>query len=190
MAEQTYIALLAIAAMLGSGLGCSSQSREPVTFEQVQDAIGPRQESWDAELVVSNDGVRRTILRAHIWQEYGKNDSTYSILSSGSDSIKVEAEIFDETGERTAIVKSIEMYFNPGEGHIIASGDVIVRTDTDRILETEKLLWWEEDGRIEAPGFVKLTAPRETIQGYQLDSDEALENYTLGRVTGQILVDE
>ena len=181
---------LFLSVLLIGGPACSSYEGERVTLEAVQDQIGPRQESWNAELVVSNDGVRRTLLRAEVWQEFGENDSTYSVLSSNSDSGRVEAEIFDKSGERTALVQSIEMRFHPGEGHIIASGDVIVRTNTDRVLETEKLLWWEDSGRIEAPGFVKLTAPRETIQGYELDSDESLENYTLGRVTGQIMVDE
>ena len=159
---------------------------------QVEAELGPRQESWNADLLISNDGIPRTMLQAPIWQEFGEGDSTYSVLLSNPDidSIRVVAKIFDEVGDQTAVVTADEMQFFDGEGRIEASGQVIVVTSTDRVLRTERLLWWEEEAKIVAPGYVSLTAPRETIQGYNLDSDEKLENYTLGRVTGQILVDE
>ncbi len=161
-------------------------------MDDVEEELGPRQESWNADLLISNDGIPRMMLKAAIWREYGEVDSSYSLLLSDPeiDTSRVIALIFDPEGLQSAKVTANEMQFFDGEGRIEAEGNVVVRTSNDRVLETEKLLWWEERGRIEAPGYVKLTAPRETIQGYELDSDEHLENYTLGRVTGQILVDE
>ena len=171
---------------------CRPQAQERVTLADVSEELKPRQESWDADLLISNDGVPRTILSAAGWQEFAQGDSIITLLTSDPDDPdnRVTALMFDADGVQSAEVKANEMQFFNDEDRFEATGNVIVVTATERTLETERLLWWESTGKILAPGFVKLTAPRETIQGYELDSDENLENYTLGRVTGQILVEE
>ncbi len=40
------------------------------------------------------------------------------------------------------------------------------------------------------PGFVRLTTAAERLQGYNLEANEDLTNYSLKRITGTVIVEE
>lgn len=187
---QVYFSIL-VATVLVTG-GCQRQPEQRVSMADVAEELGPRQQSWDAELLISNDGVRRLVLNAPLLLEFVRGDTMHTLLRIDEDrpGERVSALVFNEDGEETARIVADQIQLFNDEDRIDATGNVMVSTSEDRTLETERLLWWESESKLLAPGFVTLTAPNETIQGYELDSDEKLENYTLGRVTGQILVDE
>lgn len=172
--------------------GCQRQAEQRVSMADVAEELGPRQQSWGAELLISNDGIRRLVLHAPVLQEFVRGDTMFTMLRIDEENPvgRVRAFVYNIEGEQTAEIKADQIQLFNEEDRIEATGKVVVTTNEDRMLETERLLWWESDSKLLAPGFVTLTAPNETIQGYELDSDEKLENYTLGQVTGQILVDE
>lgn len=172
--------------------GCQRQAEQRVSMADVAEELGPRQQSWGAELLISNDGIRRLVLHAPVLQEFVRGDTMFTMLRIDEENPvgRVRAFVYNIEGEQTAEIEADQIQLFNEEDRIEATGKVVVTTNEDRMLETERLLWWESDSKLLAPGFVTLTAPNETIQGYELDSDEKLENYTLGQVTGQILVDE
>ena len=172
--------------------GCQRQAEQRVSMADVAEELGPRQQSWGAELLISNDGIRRLVLHAPVLQEFVRGDTMFTMLRIDEENPvgRVRAFVYNIEGEQTAEIEADQIQLFNEEDRIEATGKVVVTTNEDRKLETERLLWWESDSKLLAPGFVTLTAPNETIQGYELDSDEKLENYTLGQVTGQILVDE
>jgi hypothetical protein len=68
--------------------------------------------------------------------------------------------------------------------------NVIVVTPDEKTLESEHLVWLEDDRKLRTPGFVRITTPNERVQGYNLLADEDLSTYTLARVTGQVTVED
>jgi hypothetical protein len=71
-----------------------------------------------------------------------------------------------------------------------ATGNVDVVTPEDKRLESEHLVWYEDNRTLRTPGFVRIETPTERVQGYDLTADEDLETYTLNRMTGQVIVEE
>ena len=162
----------------------------------------PDQESWDVRLGMSEDGRPRAHVVAPYMAKYEREDSSYALLlpaadglasdSLGVDSLRVRvtAYLFDEEGDSSATLEADRMVYLDEEGRFEARGDVVVVTREGKRLESEHLLWYEAEREVRTPGFVKITTPTERIQGYELVSDEDLDEYTLARVTGQVTVED
>ena len=68
---------------------------------------------------------------------------------------------------------------------MFAKGNVVVISDsTNTSLETQKLNWDNIEKKIYSDLFVKITTPKEIINGVGFESDEHLHNYKIFKVTG------
>jgi lipopolysaccharide assembly outer membrane protein LptD (OstA) len=85
-------------------------------------------------------------------------------------------------------VRADSIFYYNGERRFEARGNVVATT-TDKRLETERLRWNEQSERVHAPGFVRITTPKDQIEGYELRGDEGLENYEIANVTGQVTLE-
>ena len=90
----------------------------------------------------------------------------------------------------SATIRADRIVYRDAAGRFDARGQVVVTTARGKRLEGEHLTWHEEEGRITTPGFVEITTPTDRIQGYGLRADENLDSYQLGRVTGQVTVED
>ena len=72
----------------------------------------------------------------------------------------------------------------------IASNDVIVLNKKGEQLNTEKLVWDEETGKLTSDEFVKITTPDEIIMGKGFEADQDFNSYKIFKVTGNITVKE
>jgi len=90
----------------------------------------------------------------------------------------------------SATIRADRIVYRDAAGRFDARGQVVVTTASGKRLEGEHLTWHEEEGRITTPGFVEITTPTDRIQGYGLRADENLDSYQLGRVTGQVTVED
>lgn len=90
----------------------------------------------------------------------------------------------------SATIRANRIVYHDAAGRFDARGRVVVTTATGKRLEGEHLAWHEEESRITTPGFVEITTPTDRIQGYGLRADENLASYQLGRVTGQVTVED
>ena len=161
------------------------------------EADEPDQESWDVRFGTSEGGRPRYQIVAPYMAKYERKDSSYTLLLPGEESeevdslaVRVTAYLFDEKGDSSATIDANRMLYFEEEGRFEARGNVIVVTQEKKRLESEHLLWYEAEHEVRTPGFVKITTPTERIQGYELVSDENLDEYTLARVTGQVTIEE
>jgi Lipopolysaccharide-assembly, LptC-related len=60
----------------------------------------------------------------------------------------------------------------------------VVVSDSGVVVETEKLFWDNQRQLIHSDEFVKITSPKENLQGHGFESDQNLKNYKIFRVTG------
>jgi LPS export ABC transporter protein LptC len=151
------------------------------------------QESWEVHFSVAEGEQPRMAIAAGYMARIEEADSTYLLLRSdpAGDSLqRVVALLFDEAGDSSAVVRADVLYYFEDERRFESRGNVVVDTFDDRRLETEHLVWDETDRKVRTPGFVRITTPKEHVQGFELEADENLEHYTLARVTGQVLVED
>ena len=187
-----------VLACTGLITGCGSADRPSYAEEEWQDDVRPVSESWNVHYAIteshSRDGgsLPRLFMNAGHMASY-KDDSTYTVLTPGEDGrdATVRAVIFNvETGDTSAVVRAQRIVYLDADRRFEASGDVVVDGTENRRMWSERLLWNEETQRISAPGYVRIVTPSERIEGYNLDADEDLDNYTLERVTGEAEIDD
>ena len=191
--------LVGWALLAALGAGCERRAEAP-PMAALEAGDEPDQESWDVRFGMSEDGRPRAHIVAPYMARYEREDSSYALLlpradglegeSLGADSVRVVAYLFDEEGDSSATIEANRMTYLDDEGRFEARGDVVVVTREGKRLESEHLVWFEAEREVRTPGFVKITTPTERIQGYELVSDEDLDEYTLARVTGQVTVEE
>ena len=155
----------------------------------------PAHESWGAHFYVSQVPVGsatsrpRFEIRADYLAEFTRGDSTYTLLRSEGD-VPVRATLYDAQGDSAATLTARRVFYFEGERRFEARGAVVVVTREGKRLESEHLLWFEEDRRVRTPGFVRIVTPSERVQGYGLDADEDLATYRLSRVTAEVEVED
>ena len=67
---------------------------------------------------------------------------------------------------------------------------VVVNNKKNEQVNTEKLTWNQVTRKISSDKFVKITTPEKIIMGEGFDSDETMDNYTIKKLKGTILVNE
>ena len=176
--------------------GCERKSSTMLSMEDVRAENDPVQESWYVRYFVSQKtGASQTVPRieliADYMARYEQGDSTYLLLRPDSESTSVvTAYLFDEQGDSSAVVTSLQMIYLDEVGRFEARGDVKVSTVNNKYLTSEHLIWNEDKREVRTKGFVEIRTPTERIKGYDLVADENLSTYRIGRVTGTMTVEE
>jgi len=191
-AFHVYVPAYAVLLLCFVAAGCRPVAREASTVEEIQQAQRPLQESWGARFSVAEAERPRVAIEAAYMAKIEQADSTYLLLrmDASAPGERVTAYLFDEAGDSSAVVVADLLYYYEADRRFEARDNVIVTTTDNKRLETEHLVWDETERKVTTPGFVRITTPKEQIQGYELDADEDLEHYSLARVTGQVLVQE
>lgn len=73
---------------------------------------------------------------------------------------------------------------------LVVEGNVVFKNDKGEMLETDKLTWIEKEARIRTEAAIRITTPEEVITGIGLDADEDFSNYTIGKISGIVHVED
>ena len=153
----------------------------------------PSKESWNVHILMSQAGSeidesapRLSISADHV-QWVGQGDSTIQYLY-GMDR-KVEIEIFDSTGVKSAFLEADRVTYDENEEYFTAEGGVVIETVDERILTTEWLEWWESDQRLRTETFVTIRTPEEVVSGVGLEATEDLSTYQVGKFQAKMVPD-
>ena len=66
---------------------------------------------------------------------------------------------------------------------LFAVDSVVAVNDSGVTLKTQELMWKNKERKIVTDKFVTIISPKEKIQGYGLESDQNLRNYTIYNIT-------
>jgi LPS export ABC transporter protein LptC len=170
--------------------GCEMHESE-VTIQTLKDDDAPVAESWGTAMMITEDGKNRLHMNADYMARYETPDSTWMVLTGADEAIdRVYVVIFDAEGDTSAVVTSQRIVWHERGRRFVATGDVQADAGEERELDSEHLAWSERTGRVSTPGFATIQTPNETLSGYGLDADENLQEFTLARVTGTVLIDD
>jgi LPS export ABC transporter protein LptC len=153
---------------------CESKMAPPRT--DLKSGEIPDQESWNSSVSFSDSGSVKAILNAGHISVY--NSKAYTLIDSGAvvDFYKDGQKVSTLTGKRGKVLdatKDIEIF-----------DSVVVVNKEGSILKTSKLYWNNKSQKVSTDVFVKITTPKEDIEGIGFESDQNLKNYTIYKVTG------
>jgi len=155
---------------------------------------GPSKESWNVQITLSQADIdsdtsfTRLIISADHVRWIGEQDSTIQHLQGLER--KVEIEIYDSSGVFSAFLEADRVSYYEDEEYFVAEGDVVIETNDDRTLITERIEWWESDQLLRTKSFVHIRTPEETISGTGLEATENLRSYQIGPFTAEIIRDQ
>ncbi len=180
---------LLLSAVLTVAFGCRRES--PATVEPTQSDLEerPTHESWGTDSYLSENGIPVIRMRAPYTRRFDHGDSTLAILTAMGGE-RVYATIYDTNGAVSATVEANEIRFVEEQNRFDAFGEVVVKTESEKTLETEHLYWLDDARMVYAPGFAKLRTNDRFVQGYELEATEDLASYSMARVTGEVEVED
>jgi LPS export ABC transporter protein LptC len=173
---------------LGTIPGCTADRSTPVSVADLSGEEEPDQQSWNVEYYLGEGGTQRAILRAPHLARYEQGDSVLVVLR-GSAEAPVQVEVYGADDERSDVSAAEIRYYEDRRIYHL-SGQVVLTASTGRTLESDQLVWDEPGHRLRSDGFVSILSDERTLQGYGLDADEVLDNFTLHRVTGRFYVED
>jgi len=142
----------------------------------------PDQVLSNATMVFTQDGVKRTVIKARTVAKWTSKDLTQA------ESLLVD--FFDEQGEHTSHLVADSGWIKEKEQTLGVWGDVRVTTDEGVRLETRTLNWNSSTNKIITEDFVKITKDKDVMTGYGLEADQNLKNIKIktqvkGEITGK-----
>lgn len=174
------LSLILLLSLVLISIGCEEKSGVvPKPADSLNYANMPDQISYDIEVAFIDSNYTKAVLNAkrarvyqsrfETWLDYGLTVQFLSKLS----------------GKRISVLTADSAKIDDKTRNMFAYGKVLVVSDsTNTRLETSVLEWDNAAQKIYATEFVRIITPKETIEGYGLESDPALENYKIFRVSG------
>lgn len=157
-------------------VGCEEKVK-PSVLSGVSGNQLPSQESWNSTITFTDSGIVKAIVRAkHI---YSFDNSRETFLEND-----VKVDFFDDEGKHTTLLTADKGKVNEMTNNLEAIGNVVVKSDSGTIVRTEKMFWDNNRQLIHSPEFVRITSPKEELQGTGFESDHNLRNYKIFKVTG------
>jgi len=135
----------------------------------------PSNESWNSKITFTNEGKVKALLYADHLKMFEKQSIT---LLDG-----VKIDFYDNNQKQTTTLTSLRGRVDDATQNMYAIDSVVARNDSGVVLKTSQLMWRNKDQKIVTDKFVKITSPKEIIEGYGLESDQRLSNYTIFNIT-------
>jgi LPS export ABC transporter protein LptC len=168
------LALILIAFLSGLHMQCTEfEEDENGTLEQEL----PDQESWNNNIYFTRDGKRRAVLTAGYIAKYNRKNIT--ILKEG-----VKVDFYDDDGRIKSVLTSEEGKVYDDRQDMIATGQVVVRSNSGTTLYSEELHWKNMDEKIVSYVPVMITTDSDTLYGDTFRSDPDLVDYEITNTRG------
>lgn len=176
---QRFTKVFCVMLLCASGLleSCSSDETKNDHVGEKKDL--PSQESWNTTVILSDSGLTKAVAHVHYARSFESRQETF--IDSG-----VAVDFFSRvSGERSSLLTSDRARIDDATQNMEAHGHVVVKNDSGTVVETEDLYWDAHTRKLHSDTFVRITSPTEHIEGYGFESDDALSNYVIYRVSGQ-----
>ena len=90
-------------------------------------------------------------------------------------------KFYDDAGALQTTLRSDSGEYYDDSRSMLAFGNVVVVSVANDVLETDSLMWNNDDDRIVSNSFVKLTRGRDVVTGYGLECDQNLSSVNIKR---------
>ena len=138
----------------------------------------PDQESWGVTIFMTHQGrMRAKVSSGHLEKH---NEREFIILDSN-----VIVDFFDLEENHTSTLYSEKSEINEKSNDMLATGNVIAKSDSGITLFTEKLQWIAEDEKLFTKDSIMITTlDSDTLFGRGFESNSDLENWRIINPSG------
>lgn len=144
----------------------------------------PLSSSEDVEIMYSELGDVKVKLKAKKLDRYG-GEKPYMEMTAG-----VEVLFYDSAMNISSRLTANYAIHHIKENKMEAREDVVVVNEKGERLNTEHLVWEQEEGKIYSDKFVKITKKDEIIMGEGFESNEDFSKYKIKNLKGTINIEE
>lgn len=156
-------------------LSCSEEKVQPQVEHSVTIGEIPSNESWNSKTTFTNEGKIRAVLFSNHLKMFDKQKIT---LLDG-----VKIDFYDKDQKNKSFLTSLRGKVDDVTQNMYAIDSVVAKNDSGVVLKTNELMWRNKDQKITSDKFVRITSPKEIIEGYGFESDQHLNNYVIFNVT-------
>lgn len=167
--------LISLMFLIISLVGCSEEKLKPQIDTSIRSDELPDQESNNATITFTEEGLIKAILYADNIKVLG--DQNKKLLTG------VRIEFFNELEERTSVLTSLNGRIDDDTQDMYAIDSVVAVSDSGTTLITDELVWENNTKKVKSQKFVRIVSPDEIIEGYGFESDQDLKNYTIFDIT-------
>ncbi|MEJ2634601.1 MAG: LPS export ABC transporter periplasmic protein LptC [Calditrichia bacterium] len=167
-----FITLLTIGL---AGCGKIENEQQPTSSQDKVDF--PDQESWNSTITITRDANRM----AEVWAGYMALYNTKNMVVL-KDSIHVD--FFDKNGQHNSVLTADSGVVYNQTNNLIATGHVVVVSDSGIVLRTRELRWDNQRQKIISDTQVRFTTKEDTLIGDSFVSDPDLKNYEIRNAHG------
>ena len=172
--KKGIILLLVVVALMV--VSCAEISIPPAPLKKSQDV--PDQELWDATITFTRDGIPVAVIQAGHISKFSRRSVTY--LDSN-----MVVDFFSKEGKHASRLTAEKGQVDEVRKDLLATGNVVVATDSGATLKTPALRWDNRSRRIISDAEVIVTTATDTLYGIGFVSDENLENWEIQKPTGR-----
>ena len=137
----------------------------------------PDQESWESTIPISRDGNPVAVVWASYLAHYIDESKVYL-----RDSVHVD--FYDREGRHNSVLTSEAGVIDEKRNSLVATGNVVVVSDSGIVLRTEELRWDNQNQKIVSDVAVLFTTADDTLVGDSFRSDPDLKNYEIRNARG------
>ncbi len=167
-----------LTSLLAALISCSSEKVKPVVDYTIEDTHIPVQESWNSQIIFSENGAVKAKLYSDHIRMY--NEPREKLLTT------VKIDFYNSQGQPRSKLTSKRGRVDDITENMYAIDSVVAVNDSSGIqLETDELMWRKKDEKIVTDKFVRITTEDEIIEGYGFESDQSLRNYIIYDITYQ-----
>tara|TARA_Y100000589_G_scaffold132494_1_gene126315 strand:- start:36319 stop:36900 length:582 start_codon:yes stop_codon:yes gene_type:complete len=185
--KQKNIKLFPIVALAIVGiflLGCETDMKQVKSF--AKKGKEPLREAETLKILYSELGKLKVKIEAQKMEEYKTKDEHYVNMPEG-----ILVYFYDSLEQISSSLTADRAVFNQKTHIFDARGNVVVKNlEKNQQLNTEHLIWNQEQGKILSDEFVKITTDEQIIMGEGLEADESFETYQINKITGTITLQD
>jgi LPS export ABC transporter protein LptC len=157
-------------------ISCREEKIQPGIESIKSEGEIPTNESWNTTVrFTGEDGKIKAVLFANHLKVLEKQRIT---LLDG-----VKIDFFNTEQKKTSQLTSLYGKVDDATNNMYASDNVVAMNDSGTVLKTTELMWRSKDEKIVTDKFVRITSPKEIIEGFGMESDQHLDNYTIFNIT-------
>jgi LPS export ABC transporter protein LptC len=132
-------------------------------------------EGWDENVAFSDSGKTKAVL---FYKHLRKFEQPAETLM---DTIKVN--FYNQLGRISSVLTANKGKADDITSDLYAIDSVVAVNDSGVTLRTQELMWKNKERKIYTDKFVTIISPKEKMQGYGLEADQNLRNYTIYNIT-------
>ncbi len=177
-----HLKTIAVLPVMVFFMSCTNDMKEVEKFRYEEDL--PSEIVENVDLIYSDSAIVQLRLKAPEIHRY-TGSPEYTEFPKG-----IKTWFYDPYGNPNASLKAGYAMKFEDDGITELREDVEVINPKGEVLETEFLLWDEEDELIYTDAFVQIRTETEVLYGKGLEADQNLDNYIIKNITGRIDIDD